>query len=236
VTDTFKRTLRHPWVMRQIWTDVLFAHWPVPQAALRPHVPELFEIDRYDGEVWLGIVPFDLALFRVRGLPPLPGLKRFPEVNVRTYVTVGGRPGVYFLSLDAASLAAVLGARLFFRLPYHCARMSVTRAHGAVVYESRRRAGGAAFRATYSAIGPVFTAASGSLDEWLVERYCLYTNAFGARLRLDIDHAPWRLQHARAQLDENTLTAEAGIPLRGEPRLHVAARQEMVGGLPYPCG
>jgi len=222
--------------MAQTWTHLMFAHWPVPTAALRARVPRLFDLDLYDGQAWLGVVPFDLAMIRARGLPPLPGVSRFPEINVRTYVTVGGRTGVYFFSLDAANLAAVLTARVFFRLPYRHAAMAIGLGdEGQVRYESRRRRGGAAFRGTYAGEGPVFTAAPGSLDEFLVERYCLYTSVAGIRLRLEIDHPPWSLQRARATFDENSMTVPIGIDLDGEPLLHYVARQEMIGWLPYPC-
>lgn len=227
---------RHPWVLSQVWTHLLFAHWPVSAAALRGLVPKALELDLYEGQAWLGVIPFDLAMLRARALPPLPGVSRFPEINVRTYVTVGGRPGVYFFSLDAANLPAVLAARAFFRLPYRHAAMRIQALDGEVQYESRRREGTAAFRATYAGTGPVFTAAPGSLDEFLTERYCLYTTAFGVALRLEIDHAPWPLQAAQASFEENTMAAPVGIRLEGQPVLRYAAHQAMVGWLPYPCG
>jgi uncharacterized protein YqjF (DUF2071 family) len=221
--------------MAQTWTHLLFAHWPVPVDELRARVPRLFDLDLYEGQAWLGVVPFDLAMIRARGLPPLPGASRFPEINVRTYVTVGGRPGVYFFSLDAANLAAVLTARWFFRLAYRHASMTIEPAGEEVRYQSSRRRGKAVFRGTYAPVGPAFTAAPGSLDEFLVERYCLYTSVAGVRLRLEIDHPAWSLQKARASFDENTMTGPLGLRLEGEPRLHYAHRQETIGWLPYPC-
>ena len=226
---------RAPWVMAQEWRDVLFAHWPVPIETLRPRIPRGLDLDLHDGQAWLGVVPFDLAMLRARGLPPIPGAGSFPELNVRTYVAVGGRPGVYFFSLDAASLLAVIGARTAFRLPYRHASMSLRREGRDVHYESRRRVGGASFRGSYAPVGAVFTATPGSFDEWLVERYCLYTYILGARMRLEIDHAPWPLQRAQATIRENTMTVPLGIPLDGDPVLHYAALQETVGWLPYPC-
>jgi uncharacterized protein len=221
--------------MAQTWTHLLFAHWRVPVQELRARVPKRFDLDLYEGEAWLGVVPFDLAMIRARGLPPLPGASRFPEINVRTYVTVGGRPGVYFFSLDAANLAAVLTARWFFRLPYRHAAMGIQAAGDDVRYVSRRRRGTAVFRGTYAPTGPAFTAAPGSLDEFLVERYCLYTSFLGTRLRLEIDHPAWSLQKARASIDENTMTGPLGLRLEGEPLLHYAHRQETIGWLPYSC-
>ena len=92
-----------PWVMTQTWHDLLFAHWPVDGVRLRALVPAEFPLDLYDGQAWLGIVPFRMANVGPRGVPSLPGVSAFPELNVRTYVRVADRPGVYFFSLDAAS-------------------------------------------------------------------------------------------------------------------------------------
>src|SRR5215211_1409029 len=118
---------RGPWVMGQTWLDLLFAHWPIAPAVLRPAVSSAVPTDTFDGSAWIGITPFEVVGARPRGLPPLPWLSHFPELNVRTYVTVHGRPGIWFLSLDAARALVVHGARATYRLPYHHARMSVTR-------------------------------------------------------------------------------------------------------------
>jgi uncharacterized protein YqjF (DUF2071 family) len=223
---------RIPWVMAQTWVDLLFAHWPVPAATLRQHVPPSLQLETYDGEAWLGVVPFELVGLRLRGLPPM---SPFPETNVRTYVTAGGKPGVLFFSLDAASRAAVFGARTFLRLPYRHADMSIRRAHGEIVYESRRRQRPhVSLRARYAPEGAASEAVPGSLDEWLTERYCLYTQIAGRCFRLEIDHPPWPLQRARAEIEDNTLAEPLGMLLKGAPVLHFAARQDMVAWAPYP--
>ena len=103
--------------MKQTWHDLLFAHWPLPQAALRPLVPAQLELDQFGGQCWVGVVPFRMSGVTGRAMPPLPALSRFPELNVRTYVTHGEKPGVYFFSLDAANLPTVWAARTFFHLP-----------------------------------------------------------------------------------------------------------------------
>ncbi len=110
--------------MRMSWHDLLFAHAPVPVAALRAVVPAGLELDTFDGVAWLGVVPFRMTRVGPRVLPPLPGLHAFPELNVRTYVTRDGRPGVWFFSLDAANRLAVWTARRFFHLPYFHAAMT----------------------------------------------------------------------------------------------------------------
>jgi uncharacterized protein len=222
------------WVQRQTWNDLLFLHWPVPAAALRRAVPEALAIEEHDGTAWLGITPFEVSGARPRGLPPLPWLSRFPETNVRTYVRPpGGRPGIWFLSLDAARLAAVLGARASYRLPYFHAAMSVQRRGGEIVYRTRRRSGDAALALRYGPAGPVFHAAAGTLEHFLAERYRLY--AVGRRGRLlhaDIAHPPWPLQPARAVVEENTMAAPWGIELPGAPLVHYAARQDVGIGPP----
>src|SRR5215217_8155417 len=98
---------RRPWVMTQTWHDLLFAHWRLDPAAVRPLVPEPFELDTFDGAAWIGVVPFHMTNVAPRGTPALPWLSHLPELNVRTYVRVGDRPGVYFFSLDAARAVAV---------------------------------------------------------------------------------------------------------------------------------
>lgn len=219
-----------PWVMGQSWVDLLFAHWPVPEKTLRAVVPDAIPIDTYDGSAWIGITPFEIVAAHPRGLPPLPWLSRFPELNVRTYTTIGGRPGIWFFSLDADRAAAAGAARLTYRLPYRHADMTITRSGSRIAYRSRAVAAGAALRATYEPTGAVSHPADGTLQHFLTERYCLYTlDRRGRVRRADIHHAPWPLQPARGELVENTMTEPLGIRLPDqEPLLHYAARQHVL--------
>src|SRR3984885_14949000 len=148
--------------MKQVWHDLLFAHWPVPAATLRPLLPAQLELDTFSGECWIGVIPFHMSGIRARGLPRLPGLSRFPELNVRTYVTHNGKSGVYFFSLDAANLPAVWTARKLFHLPYFHAAMSADEHNGTVYYSSRRRGAAAEFRGAYRPIAPVRPPDAGS--------------------------------------------------------------------------
>jgi uncharacterized protein YqjF (DUF2071 family) len=224
------------WVMTQTWHDLLFAHWPVDPAALRSLVPAPFEIDRHDGVAWVGIVPFHMTNVAPRGVPAVPWLSQLPELNVRTYVRVGDKGGVYFFSLDAARVVAVQAARYLFSLPYFVASMDVRVSAGGVVQYRSDRQGTppAGFSATYRATGPRFTATPGSLEHFLTERYCLYNvDGRGAPYRLDIHHPPWPLQRAEAEIMRNTMAGAAGIALPpARPLLHFAKRQDMVGWLP----
>lgn len=196
-------------------------------------MPAALPLDTYDGQAWLGIVPFRVCGARPRFLPPVPGLSDFPELNVRTYVTVDGKPGVYFFSLDAGSWLAVLLARLFMHLPYFDARMTVCRADGWIGYHSARvgpQPCGARLAMRYKPRAPSFRAGPGSLVAWLTERYCMYpVDCAGRVYRGEIHHRPWLLQPAEAELAENTLTAPLGITLPPTPPLlHYAERQDMV--------
>lgn len=220
-----------PWIMRQTWHDLLFAHWPVSVDMLRAHVPADLEIDLFSGEAWIGVVPFHMTNVTARGLPALPWVSAFPELNVRTYVRVHDRPGVYFFSLDATNPLAVAAARTLFHLPYYTADMQVDIENDRVRYRSRRRSGDAAFQGEYRPTGPAAPPRAGSLEEFLTERYCLYAadSAFVVH-RLEIHHPRWQLQPAAATLAENTMAAAAGLKLPDmAPLLHFSKRQDMVG-------
>jgi hypothetical protein len=176
-----------------------------------------------------------------RGVPALPWVSAFPELNVRTYVRVGAKPGVYFFSLDAGNLLAVGAARTLFNLPYYSAAMDVAIDEEGVRYTSKRattNGSKADFAARYRPVGPVYAAPPGSLDYFLTERYCLYTvnDAFELR-RLEIHHPPWPLQAAEATIEVNSLADAAGIRLPSmAPLLHFARRQDMVAWPPAAVG
>ena len=213
-----------PWVMFQTWRDLLFAHWPVAPKALRRVVPEPIPIDMFDGTAWLGIVPFEVTGLRTRGTPPLPWVSHFPELNVRTYTTLGGKPGIWFFTLDAARVLAVVGARATYRLPYHHARMRIERSGGGIRYRSARPR--AQLQVEYEPAGPAHAPAAGTLEHFLTERYCLYTLA-GARVRrAEIHHSPWPLQPATARIETNTM-APVTLPEHA-PLLHFARRQDVL--------
>src|SRR5688500_16539155 len=125
------------------WHDLLFMHWSFPPEAVRPLIPAKLQLDTFEGRCWIGVVPFHMSKVRARFLPPIPGTSAFPELNVRTYVTAQGKPGVWFFSLDAGSALAVTGARALYSLPYFRARMSIRAGRDGLVYASRRTHRGA---------------------------------------------------------------------------------------------
>lgn len=201
--------MSRPWVMRQRWHDVLFMHWPVAPALVRPHVPDGLELQTFDGEAWIGVVPFRMSGIRLRWLPPIPFTSAFPELNVRTYVTDGEKPGVWFFSLDAHNVAAVAVARAWFRLPYFRAVMRCDTSEKGTAYASTRVHKGAPpaeFAGAYRPAGDATTAKPGTLDHWLTERYCLFAPGRKGLLRGDIEHEPWPLQPAEAEIIMNTMS------------------------------
>jgi uncharacterized protein YqjF (DUF2071 family) len=213
-----------PWAQAQTRDDVGFLHWPVDPDELRRHLPESVTLDLRGGAAWLGVVPFAIVDARVRGLPPLPPVASFHELDVQTYVTVDGKPGIWFFSLDASSRLAVEAAKRLYRLPYAHARISSDRRADWVLYESART--GAAFSGRYRGAGDLFRAEPGSLAWFLVERYRLYTEDGGRLYAAEIHHRPWELRAGEARVDLNTMSP---IPLPDEaPHVLFAPRQDIV--------
>lgn len=218
--------------MKQVWHDLLFMHWPVAVEQLRPLIPAELEIESCESSAWVGVVPFHMSGIRARWLPAIPGTSAFPELNVRTYVRAGDKPGVWFFSLDAANSLAVAAARRFYHLPYFRARIKATTGpRGEIQYRSHRThlgAPSADFRGRYRPLDDAFQAKCGSLEYFLVERYCLYAAAGGHIFRGEIDHPPWLLEPAEAELEVNTMATGHGISLPAmKPLLHFVHRQEV---------
>jgi len=218
--------------MRQRWHDLLFLHWRVPAGALRPLVPAPLALDTREGSAWLGVIPFRMTGVRRRGWPW--GLS-FCELNVRTYVVAEGKPGVWFLSLDAASALAVWAARRWFHLPYYRARMACREQDGWIAYRSERvhrHAAPARLEMEYRAAGAPFRAPPGSLAAWLTERYCLYAASRDGRLfRGEVHHAPWPLQPGEARIARNAM--HPLVP-QSAPLVHFARTLDVLVWPPAP--
>ena len=219
--------------MAQSWHDLLFAHWRVDPAILRLHIPKRLEIDLFQGQAWLGIVPFRMSKVRFRGTPAMPRLSAFPELNVRTYVVADGKPGVWFFSLDAANALAVATARAWFHLPYFRAQMKCREGDAWINYSSRRthkNAPSAILHAKYRPMDKKFLARPGTLEHFLTERYCLYAASARQRIyRGEIHHPPWPLQLAEAEFGQNTMADAAGVALpRQRPLLLFSRRQDVI--------
>jgi uncharacterized protein len=214
-----------PWIMLQVWHNLLFAHWPVPAATLRSLVPIALTVDTFEGNAWVGITPFRLEL-RPRGIPIF--LSKFEELNCRTYVVTNNKPGIFFFSLDAASRLAVLAARKLYLLPYFSAQMSAQDDLDGISYLSRRSEGRACFEGTYDPKGSVREAQRGTLKYWLTER-CLYTHSQGHLYRGEIHHRQWPLQDATCDIRQNSIASAAGISLPLIPPLcHFSRRLDVL--------
>jgi uncharacterized protein YqjF (DUF2071 family) len=234
---TIEKTSHRPWPlppghwsMTQRWNDLLFAHWPMRIAEIEAQLPQGLEADVFQGSAWIGVVPFWMDKIRMRGVPPILGARKFPELNLRTYVRDSrtGTPGVYFFSLDAGSLLAVIAARTLFHLPYYWAQMSIKpRGDREFSYYSRRLLSGkpVRFAARYRGLGPTRKLAQsrpGTIEYFLTERYCLFTrDPLGRLLRADIHHIPWPLEEAEAEISQNDLADHVGLKLPDtKPLLH----------------
>ncbi len=236
--------------MSQTWLELLFAHWKVPVEHLQKQLPASLELDLYEGCAYLGVVPFRMSDVKLRGTPSVPGLSEFLELNVRTYVTVGGVPGVYFFSLDASNAIAVRIARAWYHLPYYDAKMALdfhsteagsgipdgkkrTSESEWVLYSSTRSGAAnneAIFEAIYRPQAAIEYAKPGSLEAFLTERYCLYVgNRQGRMCRGEIHHKPWPLQLAEARISKNTMGQRHGFDLSSEePILHYSSRIDTI--------
>ncbi len=219
------------WSNKQTWHDLLFAHWPLAPEKIRPLIPKELELDLSDGNAYVAIAPFWMSGIRGRIAPPVPGLHKFCELNVRTYVRYRDVPGVYFFSLDAGSLPAVWSARALYHLPYFYAGMTVRSDGKEYEYSSRRlqQPQPAEFHARYCPISTPRLREKGSLEYFLTERYCLYTVHRGTVRRAYIHHLPWQLQDADAEIEINSMAQVSGIELPAtRPLLHFSRLLEVL--------
>jgi uncharacterized protein YqjF (DUF2071 family) len=199
------------WVLRMSWHHLLFVHWPVPEDVLRLLIPPALELDTFEEPAWLGVVSFCMESVWPRFLPALRRLSSFPQLNLHTYATHEGKPGIWFFSLDAHNPVAVCLARATFGLPYFDADMHCQARSDEVRYRSVRQhedAPPARFAASYRL---------GSLENFLTERYCLYSTGVGGSgpvvRRGDIHHRMWSLQSAEVEAEELEMTARIMVML-----------------------
>ena len=219
------------------WQDLLFMHWPLKEEVLRPLIPPALALDTFDGSAWLGVVPFGMSGVRPRFVPKVSWLSDFPELNVRTYVSADGKPGIYFFSLDAHNPIAVRVARATFNLPYFDAKMSYHVVGEEVRYRSVRTHRGVPpteFAARHRPAGDPFESRPGTLESFLTERYCLYTSDNRSNaLRGDIHHDLWPLQPAEAEIETLAMTQQIGVALpKKAPILHFSKRLDVLAWLP----
>jgi uncharacterized protein YqjF (DUF2071 family) len=206
--------------LKQTWRRLTFLHWAYDPDRIRPLIPAGLDLDTFDGAAWIGLVPFEIY--------DTPGIRYFPETNVRTYV-IGpdGSRAVWFFSLEASRLAAVIGARIGYYLPYFWARMSVTTKDGAIHYLSRRHwphDPGAMTDIVIQPGEPYMPSELTERDHFLTARYRLYAVAHGQLRYAQIEHAPWPLAHARIVDLRQTLFERSALPSpAGTPLVHYSA-------------
>ncbi|KGX90696.1 hypothetical protein N781_06410 [Pontibacillus halophilus JSM 076056 = DSM 19796] len=199
---------RKGWVMKQQWNHLLFLHYPIHPEHLQPFLPESLTVDTFEGQAWIGIVPFEMSQIRFKGLPVVPFVSSLYELNVRTYVTYKGERGVYFFSLDANHVLGVQIARSIFHLPYFRAKMRMERMGEKWEFSSRRThegKGNPAFHLSYSGGEKLHIDGRRTLVNWLTERYCLFNVHNGFVYKGKIDHNKWELREGHYEIEKNEL-------------------------------
>jgi uncharacterized protein len=207
--------------MVQWWEEVTFIHWRFDPAVVQRLLPPGLTVETFDGSAWVGLVPFFLRL-RVVKDRSVPWLTTFAETNVRTYVrSADGTSGVWFFSLDAARLSAVVVARCTYRLPYFWARMRIDRSGSTIAYRSRRRwSRSKAASATTVKVGRPFEPAElGQLDHFLTARYALFSAPRGGLRHARAFHEVWPLHRAELVDLDDSLVVAAGLPTPPAPPL-----------------
>jgi uncharacterized protein len=215
------------WLVAQTWEDVVFAHWRADADALQALLPDGLRVDTYDGTAWLGVNAFRVESVRLHGTLPVPWVSSFPQLNVRTYVTSGTRPGLWFFSLDTPSLLAAETARRVYRLPWQTCRLEISERSGRLEVTAARAAG-RAFTARLSPRGAPAPAEPGTLEHFLLERYCLYARDGGRLHRAELHHRPWQLEPALGSVDLNTMGPPELTLGTEPPLLHVARLQDVL--------
>lgn len=219
--------------MTQVWADVTFAHFPVDPDALQRRLPDGVVADRFDGSAWVSMVGFEMQNLRVPVLPPIPTTDRFPEFNVRTYVTGRHGPGVWFFSLDTPHWLPTLTARAAFALPYCVGRVRSSHAGALHSWSIERRWPDRTSGALSVLAGDPIGEPS-SLDRFLTDRWRLYASTrFGGRLlTAPVTHEPWPLRTGTI-LDLDTSIARHAVgPVDGDPLVHHADRVSVQVGRP----
>jgi uncharacterized protein len=211
---------RAPWVCFMTWRNLFFASWPTPAELVRPKVHPRLELDTFDGTAWVTMVAMEATDVHYRGVPPIPGLNSFRELNLRTYVKVNGRPGVTFLSIECSAAVVDWMSIHFFGIPYFRARVvGIEQDHRLRIATERTQAGKppAAFWGSFRAFGETSSSSSGSLEGFLLERYSSFFVQNDTIYHGEIRHPQWLLQKAEADIDFNSIPHAVGLALPEKP-------------------
>jgi uncharacterized protein YqjF (DUF2071 family) len=215
---------RQPWLLFMTWLDLFFASWRVPVEAARSVLPRGLELDTFDGTAWVTMVPMRVTGMHWRGIPPIPGMDGFRELNLRTYVRQNGKPGVCFLSIECPAGLSDWIARQFFGVPYHFAQMITFNDSDFFHYASERLLKdrtSATFFAKFRALEGGHQPVPNTIEHFLLERYASYFVHQGKTYRGEIQHEKWNVQPAEAFIEVNTIADAAGLQLSARPD-HVA--------------
>ena len=211
-------------LLSQEWRHLTFMHWEVSIEKLQPHIPDGLEIDLFDGKAYVGTIPFLMKNVRPRLLPAVPGISTFPEFNIRTYVKKNGKAGVLFLTLDAQSRVTCFHAPRKYGLPYRYAKCKISVDGDLYKWKSRRISDGAMLEGQCRSKGELMQAEKGSLEEFLFERYSLYTNHKNKIHMAYTQHNPWQYKQGEAVITENSLTEiyDLGIDVLNPEHVHMS--------------
>ena len=219
------------WQWRQSWYDLCFIHYRIDLSELRSLIPKDLEIQEFEGSAWISIVPFRMFDVSRGKLPSIYPMRSFPELNLRTYVSYQGKPGVWFFSLDADCWPIVWGGQKIFGLPYHKAKMRLTREANEIHFTSQRNS--VKFEANYEAVGEPFQAQPASFEHWIAERYCLYSLAPRGLTRVEVHHKAWPLYSAKVAIKRNDLFSAMNLKVTDEsPRINVSPGVDVVSYKP----
>jgi len=212
--------------------DVLFMHWPVHACHLRPLLPQGIELDTFDGLAWIGIVSFRMSGIAGRWFPPLPWISGCPGVAVRTCVTVNGRPGIWYFSLDGANRIALFLARRMLAFPCQESKINMQDDGAWRRLRCQRIAKGntaAELDVEYRAFGTASIQPPGTIAHWLTKRNRMFAcNRNGTILQRDLEHAPWSMQSAQAIIHTNTIVQPLGLALPDQcPQLFYSSRNQV---------
>ena len=233
--------------MRMKWEDLTMLHWRYEPDEVQALLPEGFTVETYDGSAWVGLVPFQMRV-DIPFAPPMRRILHFPETNVRTYVTSkSNEPGVYFWSLEASSLPAVVAARGSYQVPYFWADMSIERtdASGNPIDRPLRQGDQVSYATVRKwpkptpatsvvsvTVGESFGAGQqGPLDRFLTARWALYGDLWKWRSYATMYHEPWPLHYARVNSWDDSLITACGLSEPdGPPLVHFSP------GVSVRCG
>lgn len=233
--------------MQMHWDQLTFLHWPMDPQVIQATLPPSLRVQTFEGTAWVSLVPFIMRITAPH-TPVVPWIGRFPETNVRTYVTAAdaedgsqeaiASEGIWFYSLDATRAAAVAFARAAYRLPYVWSSMSVARAHDTIAYRARRRTGGRATSDVVVRIGARYEPAELTpLDHFLSARWRLYSQVFGRPVAVLAEHAAWPLRRAELLRCDDQLIVADGLPAPvGDPIVQFADTVSVRVGPPYRPG